>query len=75
MVSGLARAVCFPVTTTVNLFHAPFLQVSRWILTLIGSRWRRLGCLKQALLTLAHLRKNETFAQVAGGFGVLKTIA
>ncbi len=29
----------------------------------INSRWRRLGCFKQALLALAHLRKNETFAQ------------
>jgi hypothetical protein len=29
-----------------------------------------LGCFKQALLVLAHLRKNETLAQVAAGFGV-----
>ncbi len=36
----------------------------------LNSPWRRLGCFKQALLTLAHLRKNETFAQLAAGFGV-----
>lgn len=36
----------------------------------LNSPWRRFGCFKQALLTLAHLRKNETFAQLAAGFGV-----
>ncbi|MEU1815388.1 transposase family protein [Streptomyces roseifaciens] len=41
----------------------------------LGTRWRRLGCFKQALLALAHLRKNETFAQVAGGFGVSEATA
>jgi acyl-CoA thioesterase len=32
--------------------------------------WWKLGCFEQALLVLAHLRKNETFAQVGAGFGV-----
>ncbi|MBB5110117.1 hypothetical protein FHS40_009247 [Streptomyces spectabilis] len=36
----------------------------------LNSPWRKLGCFKQALLVLAHLRKNETFAQVGAGFGV-----
>ncbi|SHN36275.1 Helix-turn-helix of DDE superfamily endonuclease, partial [Streptomyces yunnanensis] len=36
----------------------------------VKSRWRRLGCFKQALLALAHLRKNETFAQGGASFGV-----
>ncbi|RSS81469.1 transposase family protein, partial [Streptomyces sp. WAC02707] len=27
------------------------------------------GCFKQALLTLAHLRKNETFSNLGVGFG------
>ncbi|GHB11378.1 hypothetical protein GCM10010330_76830 [Streptomyces tendae] len=27
-------------------------------------RWRKLGCFKQALLSLIHLRKNETFSQL-----------
>lgn len=34
------------------------------------SRWRRLGCFRQALLALVHLRKNETLAWAAAGFGV-----
>jgi hypothetical protein len=36
----------------------------------LNSRWRRLDCFRQALLVLAHLRKNETLARVAAGFGV-----
>lgn len=36
----------------------------------LRSRWRKLGCFKQALLALAHLRKNETLAQLAADFGV-----
>ncbi|GGY82802.1 hypothetical protein GCM10010327_11250 [Streptomyces nitrosporeus] len=34
-----------------------------------------MSCFKQALPTLAHLRKNETFAQVGAGFGVFETTA
>ena len=41
----------------------------------VNSPWRKLGCFKQALLVLAHLRKNETFAQVGAGFGVSETTA
>jgi hypothetical protein len=36
----------------------------------IGSPWRRLGPGRQALLVLADLRKGETFAELAAGFGV-----
>jgi DDE superfamily endonuclease/Helix-turn-helix of DDE superfamily endonuclease len=36
----------------------------------IGSTWRLLNPGQQALLVLAHLRKDETFAEVAAGFGV-----
>ncbi|CAL9596005.1 hypothetical protein SUDANB6_05356 [Streptomyces sp. enrichment culture] len=36
----------------------------------LNSPWRRLGCFEQALLALTCLRKNETFAQLAAGFGV-----
>ncbi|MER5501987.1 transposase family protein [Streptomyces sp. NPDC002561] len=36
----------------------------------IGTRWRRLTCGRQALMTLAHLRCGHTFAQLAAGFGV-----
>jgi hypothetical protein len=36
----------------------------------IGSCWRKLNPGRQALLVLAHLRKGETFADLAAGFGV-----
>ena len=36
----------------------------------IGSRWRKLNPVRQALLVLAYLRKGETFAELAAGFGV-----
>ena len=36
----------------------------------IGSCWRRCTPGQQALLVLAHLRKGETFAELAAGFGV-----
>ncbi|WP_163014058.1 IS5 family transposase [Streptomyces sp. S1] len=35
-----------------------------------GSRWRKLGCFRQALLVLVHLRKNEPLPALAAGFGV-----
>jgi hypothetical protein len=35
----------------------------------IGSPWRKLGPGQQALLVLAYLRKGETFAELAAGFG------
>jgi len=36
----------------------------------IGSCWRKCNPGQQALLVLAHLRKGETFAELAAGFGV-----
>ena len=36
----------------------------------IGSSWRKLNPGQQALLVLAYLRKGETFAELAAGFGV-----
>jgi Helix-turn-helix of DDE superfamily endonuclease len=36
----------------------------------IGSAWRELNPGRQALLVLAYLRKGETFAKLAAGFGV-----
>ncbi|MFB7032303.1 MULTISPECIES: IS5 family transposase [unclassified Streptomyces] len=38
-------------------------------------RWRKLGCFQQALLTLVHLRKNETFSQLGAGFGIPQATA
>src|SRR5919108_6583189 len=36
----------------------------------IGSCWRKLKPGQQALLVLVYLKKGETFAEVAAGFGV-----
>lgn len=38
--------------------------------TQVGTRWRRLTAGQQALLVLAHLRKGETYADLAAGFAV-----
>jgi hypothetical protein len=40
-----------------------------------GSRWRKLNPARQALLVLAYLRKGETFAELAAGFGIGTTTA
>jgi len=39
----------------------------------IGSPWRKLNPTEQALLVLAYLRKGETFADLAAGFGFPST--
>jgi len=63
------------------LFYRAALPLSRQTLTFvagiirrhraaIGSLWRKLNPGRQALLVLVHLRKGETFAQVAAGFEV-----
>ena len=41
----------------------------------IGSCWRMLNPGQQALLVLVHLRKGDTFAALAAGFGVGTTTA
>jgi DDE superfamily endonuclease/Helix-turn-helix of DDE superfamily endonuclease len=41
----------------------------------IGSRWRKLNPGQQALLVLAYLRKGETFAELAAGFGIGRATA
>ncbi len=35
-----------------------------------GTRWRRLAVGEQALLVLAHLRKGETYTDLAAGFAI-----
>jgi hypothetical protein len=63
------------------LFYRAALPLSRETLTFtagiirrhrraIGSTWRKLNPGQQALLVLAYLRKGETFAGLAAGFGV-----
>jgi DDE superfamily endonuclease len=68
------------------LFYRAALPLSRKTLTFVsgiirrhrrstGSRWRKLNPGQQALLVLAYLRKGETFADLAAGFGVGTTTA
>jgi hypothetical protein len=68
------------------LFYRAALPLSRQSLTFVsgiirryrkkaGSRWRKLNPGQQALLVLAYLRKDETFAELAAGFGVGTTTA
>ena len=63
------------------LFYRAALPLSRQTLTFVsgiirrhrkaaGSRWRKLNPGQQALLVLAYLRKGETFAELAAGFGI-----
>src|SRR5246127_3290553 len=63
------------------LFYRAALPLSRKTLTFtagvirrhrraIGSSWRKLNPGQQALLVLAYMRKGETFAELAAGFGV-----
>jgi hypothetical protein len=63
------------------LFYPAALPLSRQTLTCtagiirrhrkqIGSCWRKLTPAQQALLVLAYLRKGETFAELAAGFGI-----
>ena len=63
------------------LFYRAALPLSRKTLTFTagiirrhrrasGSAWRKLDPGQQALLVLVYLRKGETFAEVAAGFGV-----
>src|SRR5438046_9524954 len=63
------------------LFYPAALPLSRQTLTYtagvirrhrrqIGSPWRKVNPDRQALLVLAYLRKGETFAELAAGFGV-----
>jgi hypothetical protein len=68
------------------LFYRAALPLSRQTLTYVagiirrqrtsvGSRRRKLNPGRQALLVLAYLRKGETFADLAAGFGVGTTTA
>jgi hypothetical protein len=49
--------------------------VVRRHLRAVGSRWRKLNPGREALLVLAYLRKGETFAHLAAGFGIGRTTA
>ena len=56
-----------PLSRQTLIFVAGIIRRHR---TAIGSLWRKLNPGQQALLVLAYLRKGETFAELAAGFGV-----
>ena len=71
----------FTTTRGCHAFHGAALALSRKTLTFVsgiihrhqislGSPWRKLNPGQQALLILVYLRKGDTFAEVAAGFGV-----
>ncbi|GHB88405.1 hypothetical protein GCM10010306_099290 [Streptomyces umbrinus] len=60
------------VSTSALRFLAAHLRELRRAL---GTRWRRLNAGRQALITLAHLRNGQPYAQLAAGFEIGTTTA
>lgn len=58
---------CVPLSSSTLRYVAGVIRAHK---KATGVRWRRLNCRQQALLTLAYLRKAETYADLAAGFGV-----
>ena len=58
---------CLPLSRATLIYLAGVLRRHR---RQIGSCWRKCNPGQQALLVLAHLRKGETFAALAAGFGI-----
>jgi hypothetical protein len=56
-----------PLSSQTLNYTAGVIRRHRWQ---IGSCWRKLNPGRQALLVLVYLRKGETFAELAAGFGV-----
>lgn len=66
----------YPSSMTVSTRHLNLLaQALRKHREQIGTQWRLLSSGEQALMVLAHLRKGETYRDLAGGFRVGVTTA
>jgi hypothetical protein len=65
--SMLFYRACLPLSRATLAYLAGVIRRYR---RQIGSCWRKCNPGQQALLVLAHLRKGETFAELADGFGV-----
>ena len=63
----LAYPCSLPLSAHTLTFLADRIRAHR---SAVGSRWRRLDPTRQALLVLAHLRCGDTYARLAGGFGI-----
>ncbi|MGW6413419.1 IS5/IS1182 family transposase, partial [Streptomyces vinaceus] len=65
-ITPTTEASLVPYSASLDVSHELVEHVS-WLICErrreLNSPWRRLGCFKQALLALAHPRKNETFAR------------
>jgi hypothetical protein len=65
--SMLVYPAALPLSSRTVVFTAGLIRRHR---VRIGSLWRKLNPSEQALLVLAYLRKGETFADLAAGFGI-----
>jgi Helix-turn-helix of DDE superfamily endonuclease len=65
--SGAFYPAALPVSSQTLTYIAGVIRRHR---AHIGSPWRKLSPGRQDLLALAYLRKGETFAELAAGFGV-----
>jgi DDE superfamily endonuclease len=63
----LVYPAALPLSSRTVVFTAGVIRRHR---VRIGSPWRKLNPSEQALLVLAYLRKGETFADLAAGFGI-----
>jgi hypothetical protein len=63
----LTYVASIPLSTRTLVHLSDLLRARR---NQVGSRWRRLDAGRQALLVLAHLRNGDTYARLAGGFGI-----
>jgi hypothetical protein len=69
---GLLDRAALPLSRKTLAFVAGLIRRHR---RAIGSRWRKLSPGQEALLVLAYLRKGETFAELAAGFGIGRATA
>jgi len=63
----LTYVASIPLSTRTLVYLSDLIRARR---NQVGSRWRRLDPGRQALLVLAHLRNGDTYARLAGGFGI-----
>ncbi|GAA3503352.1 hypothetical protein GCM10019016_104620 [Streptomyces prasinosporus] len=71
------RALLAPCPATLDVPHELVEHAAGCCTNTAGpaTRRRKLGCFDQALLTLVHLRKNETFSQLGASLGTSQTTA
>src|SRR5437763_5478450 len=63
----LTYVASIPLSTRTLVYLSDLIRARR---NQVGSRWRRLDPGRQALLVLARRRNGDTYARLAGGFGI-----